>query len=102
MYYGCMGMLKLLDKNEILQQGRIQDFKLGGALKKKSRRAQKIIFFSNFRGAPGAPPPPYIRPCTVSNLYILNGFLNLGRQNKVMILTLTLGKDLFINLYSSK
>ena len=62
-------------------QGRIQDFKLGGAHLKKlvERREarklfgyfvwkitilrQKIIFFSNFRGhATGAPPPPLIRP----------------------------------------
>ena len=61
-------------KNGNIYQGRIQDFKLGGTLLKKLRRAeggakifgafrvrkitilrQKINFFSNFRG--GDPPP---------------------------------------------
>ena len=68
---------------KIPKQGRIQDFKLGGALRKKSHRAeggakffgvfrvknrdftQKNHILSNFRGrAPGAlPPPPWICPC---------------------------------------
>ena len=69
----------------IILQGRIQDFKLEGAHLKKILRAEggaKILvvfrvknhdftpknhIFSNFRGggcAPGAPPPPWIRPCT--------------------------------------
>ena len=62
-------------------QGRIQDFKLGGAHLKKLRRAEggakifgvvrvknhdftpKNHIFSNFRGrAPPPPPPPWIRP----------------------------------------
>ena len=68
----------------ILVQGRIQDFKLGGAHFKKLCRAEggaKIVgvfrkknhditpknhILSNFWGrAPGAspPPPPWIRPC---------------------------------------
>ena len=55
--------------------GRIQDFKLGGALKKnapiggrreniwgisceKPRFYPKKHIFSNFKGAPGVPPPP--------------------------------------------
>ena len=68
-------------------QGRIQDFKLGGAHLKKLCRAEggakffwvfrvknhdftpKNHIFSNFRGgggAPGAPPPPpWIRPCSI-------------------------------------
>jgi hypothetical protein len=65
-----------------VEQGRIQDFKLGGgAHLKKLRRAeggaknfgvfrvkitilrQKISFFPILGGrAPGAPPPPWIRP----------------------------------------
>ena len=65
-----------------IKQGRIQDFKLGGALKKiapsegrrenflgisreKSRfYAKKIIFFPILGGARRVrPPPPWIRPC---------------------------------------
>ena len=74
-------------------QGRIQDFKLGGAHLKKLRRAEgdanifgvfrvkyhdftpKNHIFSNFRGgggggghAPGAPPPPLDPPLITSNV----------------------------------
>jgi hypothetical protein len=63
-----------------MYQGRIQDFKLGGAHLKKLRRAEgganifevfrmknhdftpKNHIFTTFRGAPGTPPPPWIRP----------------------------------------
>ena len=55
-------------------QGRIQDFKLGGAhliffwgyfVWKITILRQKNHIFSNFRGgrASGAPPSPWIRPC---------------------------------------
>ena len=67
-------------KNGITTQGRIQDFKLGGAQLKKLRRAEggakifevfrvnftpKKYIFSNFRGGGRRvrPPPPWIRPC---------------------------------------
>jgi hypothetical protein len=64
------------------EQGRIQDFKLGGADLKKLRRTErgakilwvfrvknhdftpKNLIFSNFRGgARRVRPPPWIRPC---------------------------------------
>ena len=66
-----------------IPQGRIQDFKLGGAHLKKLRRAEggakmfgvfrvknhdftpKNLIFSNFRGGRAGcpPPPPWIHPC---------------------------------------
>jgi hypothetical protein len=82
------------------QQGRIQDFKLGGGggctLKKcaERREARKFLgyfvwkitilrqknhIFSNFRGggAPGAPPPPGSAPGQINNIVLINGcFLN--------------------------
>jgi hypothetical protein len=71
-------------------QGRIQDFKLGGAHLKKLRRAEgggKILgvfrvknhdftpknhVFHNFRGArAGCAHPPWIRPCLLFTLFVL-------------------------------
>jgi hypothetical protein len=71
-------------------QGQIQDFKLGGALKKIAPSGgrlenfgvfrvknhdftqKKIIFFSNFRGARAgcAPHPPWIRPWNIYSTYL--------------------------------
>ena len=90
--------------SQYIHQGRIHDFKLGGALKKiapsggerehfwgisceKSRfYAKKIIFFPILGGrAPGAtpPPPPWIHPCTCMyivtnirwNIYFVHGLV---------------------------
>ena len=68
-----------------LNQGRIQDFKLGGGAHfKKLRRAEggakmfgvfrvkkhdftpKNHIFSNFKGGPRRVRPPWIRPCTMA------------------------------------
>jgi hypothetical protein len=77
----------------MITQGRIQDFKLGGAHLKKLRRAEggaktfgvfrvknhdytpKNHIFSNFRGgrAPGAaPPPPESAPVTIRNYTVMH------------------------------
>ena len=68
--------VRLLSYLRCVTQGRIQDFKLGGAHFKKLRRAeggaknvgvfrvkitilrQKILFFPIIGGAPPPPPPP--------------------------------------------
>ena len=61
-------------------QGRIQDFKLGGAhlnnffggisCEKSRFYAKKNHICSNFRGAPGAPPPSWIRPWVILSVLV--------------------------------
>ena len=83
MFFGYCPVKKYLNVTGHRQQGRIQDFKLWGAVKKiassgvwreniwgisceKSRFYANIFFSPILGGAPGA--PPWIRPCTCTNI----------------------------------
>ena len=91
-------------------QGRIQDFKLGGAHLKKLRRTEggakifgvfrvrnhdftpKNHIFSNFRGAhAGAPPPPVDPPLpSLARAVVLISFANIQKKGICTNITLTL------------
>ena len=83
-------------------QGRIQEFKLGDALKilfgvfrvKNHDFTQKNLNFSNFRGAPGAP-TPLDPPLVLVNLSIYVKLLNI--INGIPLTTVTVSDCPFCN-----